>query len=89
MTIKAAAWIRACSAGEAALKILGSEAFDVVVGDDGLGEGRGGPQVWEEVRHLGCLGHASRDFLASAELTGEGLLRVSDSTAFEGTTLKS
>ncbi len=53
--------------GEAAIKSLASEKFDVVICDYNLGEGKDGQQVLEEARHLGYLGHASSFFMITAE----------------------
>ncbi|MEJ2462370.1 MAG: response regulator [Candidatus Thiodiazotropha sp.] len=52
--------------GEAAIRSLASEKFDVVICDYNLGEGRDGQQVLEEARHLGFLGHASTFFMITA-----------------------
>ena len=53
--------------GEAALKTLAGEKFDVVICDYNLGEGKDGQQVLEEARHLGYLGHACTFFMITAE----------------------
>jgi DNA-binding response OmpR family regulator len=59
--------VTVCGSGEAALKSLASESYDVVICDYNLGEGRDGQQVLEEARHLGYLGHASIFFMVTAE----------------------
>ena len=53
--------------GEAAIKSLAADKFDVVICDYNLGEGKDGQQVLEEARHQGFLGHASTFFMITAE----------------------
>ena len=59
--------IQTQGSGEAALKSLANEKFDVVICDYNLGEGKDGQQVLEEARHLGYLGHACTFFMVTAE----------------------
>jgi CheY-like chemotaxis protein len=53
--------------GEAAIRSLAKEKFDVVLCDYNLGEGKDGQQVLEEARHLGYLEHACTFFMITAE----------------------
>jgi DNA-binding NarL/FixJ family response regulator/DNA-binding SARP family transcriptional activator len=53
--------------GEAAIKSLANDKFDVVICDYNLGEGKDGQQLLEEARHLGYLGHACTFFMVTAE----------------------
>jgi CheY-like chemotaxis protein len=59
--------ITVCATGEEALRHLASEAYDVVICDYNLGEGKDGQQVLEEARYQGYLGHASIFFMVTAE----------------------
>jgi CheY-like chemotaxis protein len=53
--------------GEAAIKALAREKYDVVICDYHLGDGKDGQQVLEEARQLGYLDHASTFFMITAE----------------------
>lgn len=61
---------------EQALELMGTTAYDVVLCDYNLGDGRDGMQLFEEARHLGLLPVQSVFIMITAETSMDNVMAV-------------